>query len=82
MEDLRNELKLVTTRVVLRLAEGIQGLKISTVEERLGGVTDNPDGGKSMYFNIYALRDENKKFTPLIVQAIRDSYKEVVEHIQ
>ena len=81
MELLRKELKLVTTRVILRLAESIQGLKISKVEERAGGITDNSDGGKSMYFNIYAIRDENKKFAPLIVQAIRDSHAEVVQQI-
>ncbi|KAL3817488.1 hypothetical protein ACHAXA_007078 [Cyclostephanos tholiformis] len=81
MDDLRDELKTVTTRVVLRLAEDIQGLKISKVEERAGGITDNPDGGKSMYFNIYAIRNKEKKFAPLIVQAIRDSYGEVVEQI-
>ena len=82
MELLRKELRLVTTRVILQLAKSIQGLKILKVEERTGGITNNSFGGKSMYFNIYVIRDEKKKFAPLIVQAIWDSHAEVVEQIQ
>jgi hypothetical protein len=80
--ELEQELKTVMTRIILRLAQSIEGLSITKVEEKAGGVTDNSEGGKSAYFNIYARRDEKKKFAPLIVQAIRDSYDEVLEQIQ
>jgi hypothetical protein len=82
MGELERELKTVMTRIILRLAESIQGLKITKVEERAGGITDTSEGGKSVYYNIYAVRDENKKFAPLLIQAIRDSHDEMVEQIQ
>ena len=80
--ELTQELKTVMTRIILRLAESIQGLKITKVEEKVGGITDNSEGGKSVYYNVYALRDEKKKFSPLIIQAIRDSHDEVLKQIQ
>ncbi len=82
MGELDRELKTVMTRIILRLAESIQGLKITKVEERAGGKTDNSEGGISVYYNVYAVRDENKKFAPLIIQAIRDSHEEVLEQIK
>ena len=36
----------------------------------------------TLYFNVYVVRDEDKKFGPLIITAIRDSYSEVLEQIQ
>jgi hypothetical protein len=80
--ELAQELKTVMTRIILQLAESIQGLKITKVEEKVGGITDNSEGGKRVYYNVYAVRDEKKKFTPLIIQAIRDSHDEVLKQIQ
>ena len=36
----------------------------------------------TLYFNVYVVRDEDKKFGPLIITEIRDSYSEVLEQIQ
>jgi len=80
--ELTQELKTVMTLIILRLAESIQGLKITKVEERAGGITDNSEGGKNVYYNVHAVRDENKKFAPLLIQAIRDSHDEMVKQIQ
>ena len=36
----------------------------------------------TLYFNVYVVRDYDKKFGPLVIQEIRDSYEEVLEQIQ
>ena len=36
----------------------------------------------TIYYNVYVIKDESKKFGPLIINEIRDSFGEVLEQIQ
>lgn len=96
---------LVLKRILLRLADRIEGLKISGVEEKtvvqrdrgrdlmllrrkLVGSSHQQHQQRALaqdvtfYYNVNVVRDETKKFGPLIIQEIRDSYNEVLSQIQ
>ena len=90
MRELKNEMKSVLKRILLRLTDAISGLKVTEVEERVvatrrGRMLVNALRrlrDETIYFNVYVVRDDDKKFGPLIIQEIRDSYNEVLEQIQ
>ena len=82
----------VLKRILLRLADSINGLKISSVEEkvvlsrrlekliRLRALQETKD--VTLYFNVKVVRDDDRKFGPLIINEIRDSYDEVLDQVQ
>ncbi len=87
MRELKDEMSAVLKRILLRLADRIEGLRISEVEERVVldrnlREVERRLRSETVYFNVYVVRDENKKFGPLIINAIRDSYDEVMEQVQ
>lgn len=45
-------------------------------------VTRELEPNVSLYFNVHVIRDDRKRFGPIIIQEIRDSYGEVMEQIQ
>ena len=62
-------------------------LKISSVEEKVVMTRDllRTRGllkDVTLYFNVNVIRDKDKKFGPLIIREIRDSYDEVLDQIQ
>lgn len=88
MRDLKDEMAIVLKRILLRLAKSIPGLKISSVEEK---VVLNRNLEMSLralvkdvtlYFNVNVIRVDGKKFGPLIITEIRDSYDEVLDQVQ
>jgi len=92
MRDLKDEMTTVLKRILLRLADSINGLKISSVEEkvvlsrrlekliRLRALQETKD--VTLYFNVKVVRDDDRKFGPLIINEIRDSYDEVLDQVQ
>ena len=96
MRELKEEMRTVLKRILLRLADRIEGLKISNVEEKvvlsrhmLRALQNQADcfvgvGKKDveLYFNVYVVRDDDREFGPLIISEIRDSYELVLEQVQ
>ena len=113
MRELKDEMTVVLKRILLRLAEKIEGLKVTEVEERVvlqrnllkKMVRDNHNDSLlknedrevigqqhhtqrelkqdvTLYFNVYVLREEDRKFGPLIIQYIQSNYGEVLEQVQ
>ena len=89
MRDVKDEMMTVLKRILLRLADRISGLKVSSVEEKVvlsrkleKMLRRALEQSVSLYYNVYVVRDDKKKFGPLIIQEIRDSYDEVMEQIQ
>mmetsp|Transcript_5616 Transcript_5616/g.12239 ORF Transcript_5616/g.12239 Transcript_5616/m.12239 type:complete len:700 (+) Transcript_5616:209-2308(+) len=100
MRELKNEMKTVLKRILLRLAKSISGLKVSEIEEKIvanrrelqfqrkNSNSNNRRGLRSLardvsiFFNVFVIRDDNKKFGPLIIQEIGDSYNELISEIQ
>lgn len=89
--NLNNQTTTVLKRILLRLADRITDLKVSSVEEKatLGNNRNllllricELEQTVTMYYNVYVIRDERKKFGPIIIQEIRDSYGEVMDQIQ
>eukprot|EP00571_Detonula_confervacea_P012358 CAMPEP_0172303322 /NCGR_PEP_ID=MMETSP1058-20130122/4864_1 /TAXON_ID=83371 /ORGANISM="Detonula confervacea, Strain CCMP 353" /LENGTH=477 /DNA_ID=CAMNT_0013014077 /DNA_START=29 /DNA_END=1458 /DNA_ORIENTATION=+ len=90
MRKLKDETTTVMKRILIRMQDSITGLKISNVEEKVV-LTRNLvktlreralETDVTLYYNVYIVRDDDKKFGPLIIQEIRDSYSEVLEQIQ
>ena len=75
MSKVKEELETVLKRILLRLAEKVDGLKILSLEEALSSE-------EFLYYNISVLRVEGSKFGPAIISAIRDSYDELLSQIQ
>lgn len=91
MRELKDEMTIVLKRILLRLADRIKGMKVSNVEEKVVVQRDllrklmrmrGLEKDVTLYYNVYVIRDDKKKFGPLIIQAIRDSYSEVIEQVQ
>ncbi len=88
VRNIKDEMKTVLKRVLVRLSERIPGLKITNVEEK--AVFDHNllrtpralEKDLTVYFNVYVLRDDEKKFGPLIIAELRDTYEEVLDQIQ
>lgn len=95
MKDLREEMLKVLKRILLRLSEKIDGLKISKVEERtskrrlgerllgVAAAIHRELRDESLYYNIEVVRDpEGKRFGPRIIREMERSYGEILEQIQ
>mmetsp|Transcript_2146 Transcript_2146/g.3837 ORF Transcript_2146/g.3837 Transcript_2146/m.3837 type:complete len:204 (+) Transcript_2146:57-668(+) len=110
MRDLKEEMNMVLKRILVRLSEKIEGLKVSNIKERVVDDRGRRDLMQkalislsqqlqattreeahhhralekdiSLSYNVYVVRDENKKFGPLIISEMRKSYVEVLEQIQ
>eukprot|EP00579_Thalassiosira_antarctica_P009147 CAMPEP_0201901826 /NCGR_PEP_ID=MMETSP0902-20130614/54634_1 /ASSEMBLY_ACC=CAM_ASM_000551 /TAXON_ID=420261 /ORGANISM="Thalassiosira antarctica, Strain CCMP982" /LENGTH=679 /DNA_ID=CAMNT_0048435801 /DNA_START=52 /DNA_END=2092 /DNA_ORIENTATION=- len=88
MRDLKDEMKTVLKRILLRLADRIPGLRITEIEEKvvlnrnLLKALRSLKRDVTLYFNVHVVRDDDKKFGPLIIAELRDSYSEVLDQIQ
>lgn len=86
--ELEEEMMTVMKRILLRLAGRVPGLKISRVEEKavLGKSLlrrlRKLEKTVTLYYNVYVIRSDEKRFGPLIIEELRDSYGEVLEQIQ
>ena len=84
--DINDEMEIALKRILLRVAESIDGLKIIKVEaivsplSKLRRVLEEQQ--LILYFHVYVVRSDEKKFGPYIIQGIRDSYEEVFSEIQ
>jgi len=88
VRDIKDEILTVLKQILLRVADRISDLRISNVEEKVVMSRSLMKNRRSLekdatfYFNAYVIRDEGKKFGPLIINEIRDSYDEVLEQIE
>ena len=93
VSELKSEMKSVLTRILLELAEDIDGLTIKNVEQAVVNLanTNNSNanliiekkaGEETMYFNVEVVRVEDMEFGPIIVNAIRDNYNDLLNKIQ
>ena len=86
IDDINDEMEIALKRILLRVAESIDGLKIIKVEaivsplSKLRRVLEEQQ--LILYFHVYVVRSDEKKFGPYIIQGIRDSYEEVFSEIQ
>ena len=84
MRELKDEMKIVLQRILVRLADRIEDLKISKIEEKFV-----PKRSRNMQatndvvllFNVFVVRSDKKKFGPIIIQELRDNYGEVREQM-
>ena len=90
VSELKSEMKSVLTRILLELAEDIDGLTIKNVEQGVVNLANTNNaiaikkvaGEETMYFNVEVLRVEDKEFGPISVNAIRDNYNDLLNKIQ
>lgn len=86
IDDINDEMEIALKRILLRVAENIDGLKIIKVEaivsplSKLRRVLEEEQ--LILYFHVYVVRSDEKNFGPYIIQGIRDSYEEVFSEIQ
>ena len=88
VDHLHAEIKIVMQRILLLVAKDIEGLSVTKIEEKALPVIYN-DGhntlgyttGKSIYYLVHVVLNEKTKFGPLLIQALRDGYNEVLEEI-
>eukprot|EP00571_Detonula_confervacea_P016302 CAMPEP_0172300564 /NCGR_PEP_ID=MMETSP1058-20130122/2629_1 /TAXON_ID=83371 /ORGANISM="Detonula confervacea, Strain CCMP 353" /LENGTH=628 /DNA_ID=CAMNT_0013010383 /DNA_START=61 /DNA_END=1947 /DNA_ORIENTATION=+ len=71
----------VTKRTVLRAQDRVPGLKVSEVESK-PMANCNLSRRIDQYFSVHVVRDDDKKFGPIIIQDFRDSEQEIIEEIQ
>jgi hypothetical protein len=82
MMELKEEMETVLTRILLRLADRVEGLSVTNVEQTVPKLEEAKIRGQAtVYFNVETVRNEGSKFGPLIIQAVRDSYDELLEQI-
>ena len=91
-------MKVVLRRILVRLSEQIDGLKITNIEERgspannrlLALRTQQLSSQErallkdvSLFYNVHVVRSEDgTRFGPLIVSYMRDNFDEVMDEIQ
>lgn len=83
--DINDEMEIALKRILLRVAENIDGLKIIKVEaivSPLSKLRRVLEEELILYFHVYVVRSDEKKFGPYIIQGIRDSYEEVFAEVQ
>ena len=86
IDDINDEMEIALKRILLRVAENIDGLKIIKVEaivsplSKLRRVLEEEQ--LILYFHVYVVRSDEKNFGPYIIQGIRDSYEEVFAEVQ
>jgi hypothetical protein len=85
IDDINDEMEIALKRILLRVAENIDGLKIIKVEaivSPLSKLLRVLEEELILYFHVYVVRSDEKKFGPYIIQGIRDSYEEVFAEVQ
>ncbi len=85
IQEITDEMEIVLKRILLRLAERIDGLKVMKVESIVSSSLNLRrllEEEVVLYFHVYVVRSDEKKFGPYIIQGIRDSYNEVISEIQ
>jgi hypothetical protein len=89
IKELKGEMIAVLTSLLRRLAKGIPGLEVAEVKEKKVVVDRDLrrtprflERNVTLYFNVYVVRNETFDFGPLVIDALRDSYDEVLEEIR
>mmetsp|Transcript_1311 Transcript_1311/g.2340 ORF Transcript_1311/g.2340 Transcript_1311/m.2340 type:complete len:656 (+) Transcript_1311:131-2098(+) len=89
MRKIKNEMNTVLKRIILRVAKGIDGLRISDIEERevferklMKKALRSLKRDVTLYFNVRVIRDDSKRFGPIVIAEIRDSYDELMSEIR
>ena len=84
--DFKKELQTAMSKIILDLAKDVQGLKVTKVEEKVGGLSaalsnNSNNSVDSVYYTVEVVKDPKKRFAPLIIQGLRDSYDEILQMI-
>ena len=84
--DFKKELETAMSKIILDLGKDIQGLKVTKVEEKVGGLSaalsnNNNNLVDSVYYTVEVVKDPSKRFAPLIIQGLRDSYDQILQMI-
>jgi len=85
IHDISDEMEIVLKRILLRLAEKIEELKVMKVESIVAPVNlrrRELEEEYILYFHVYVVRNDKKKFGPYIIQGIKDLYNDVLSEIQ
>jgi len=90
MRDLKDEMLSVLKRILIRMQDKVPGLKISTVEEKIVINRNLLEMMRervlvqdvTLYYNVYIVREDERKFGPLIIQGMTDSRNEILTEIQ
>ena len=84
--EFKKELQTAMSKIILNLAKDVQGLKVTKVEEKVGGLSaalsnNSNNSVDSVYYTVEVVKDPKKRFAPLIIQGLRDSYDEILQMI-
>jgi hypothetical protein len=84
--DFKKELETAMSKIILNLGKDIQGLKVTKVEEKVGGLSAALSNNSnnlvdSVYYTVEVVKDPKKRFAPLIIQGLRDSYDDIIQQI-
>jgi hypothetical protein len=84
--DFKKELETAMSKIILNLGKDIQGLKVTKVEEKVGGISAAISNNSnnlvdSVYYTVEVVKDPSKCFAPLIIQGLRDSYDQILQMI-
>ena len=84
--DFKKELETAMSKIILNLGKDVQGLKVTKVEEKVGGLSaalsnDSNNLVDSVYYTVEVVKDPKKRFAPLIIQGLRDSYDQILQMI-
>lgn len=91
INELKSEMLSVLKRILLRLAEGIDELKVTNVEEEvvlsrhlLWKLLHSRalEQDVEAYFDVSVVRHDDILFAPIIIEGIRNSYDDVISQIQ
>ncbi len=91
INELKSEMLSVLKRILMRLAKGIDELKVTNVEEKV--VLSRHllwkllrsralEQDVEAYFDVTVRRHDDILFAPIIIEGIRDSYDDVISQIQ
>ena len=84
--DFKKELQTAMSKIILNLGKDVQGLKVTKVEEKVGGLSAALSNNSnnlvdSVYYTVEVVKDPKKRFAPLIIQGLRDNYDEILQMI-
>ncbi|KAL3817499.1 hypothetical protein ACHAXA_007089 [Cyclostephanos tholiformis] len=80
--DLKEQMETILTRIMLRLADEVEGLSVTNVEQTVPkSGQPNIRGQATAYFNVQTVHVEGSNYGPLIIQAVQDSYDELLDQI-
>ena len=84
---LKDEMKVVLKRILVRLSERVPQLKISRIEEKVPDqmqLRERILRGKmiTIYYNVYVIRREGMKYGPIIIAEIKSRYDEVKDQLR